>query len=129
MTYPLLRFAKVATNRGYSSNEAATQMAALSSKFTSISPGANTEEIQSGMVSLMKAYKVEVSNVEREIMDNVNVLGNKFAETNLDIIKGMEKAGATLAAQGTSIQDSFALFTGAQEVIQNAETVGVSLVA
>ncbi len=54
---------------------------------------------------------------------------NRFAETNEDIIEGMERAGATLAAIGTSVEDSFALFTGAQEVIQNAETVGVCLVA
>lgn len=52
---------------------------------------------------------------------------NKFAETNGDIIAGMERAGATLSAIGTSVEDSFALFTGAQEVIQNAETVGTAL--
>lgn len=54
---------------------------------------------------------------------------NKFAETNLDIVEGMERAAATLSAIGMDEVSSFGLFTGAQEVIQNAETVGVSLVA
>lgn len=112
---------------GYSSNESATAMAKLSSQFASISPGMSTDEAQTGLVSIMKAWKVDVADVSRDIMDNINTLGNKFAETNLDIVEGMERAGATLSAIGTSVQDSFALFTGAQEVIQNAETVGTAL--
>lgn len=112
---------------GYSSREAATEMAKLSSQFASISPGVDTDAAQTGLVSIMKAWDVDVDRVSRDIMDNINVLGNNFAETNGDIITGMEKAGATLSAIGTSIQDSFALFTGAQEVLQNAETVGTAM--
>jgi len=112
---------------GYNTAETSEKMAALSSQFASISPGMTTEQAQTGLVSLMKAYKVNVDDVERELMDNINVLGNKFAEDNLDIIEGMERAGATLSALGTSVQDSFALFTGAQEIIQNAETTGTAL--
>lgn len=114
---------------GYNTKEASTQMAKLSSQFASISPGVSTDEAQTGLVSIMKAWDVDVDRVSRDIMDNINTLGNNFALTNGDIITGMEKAGATLSAIGTSIQDSFALFTGAQEVLQNAETVGVCLVA
>lgn len=112
---------------GYNTKEAAGEMARLSSQFASISPGMTTEEAQTGLVSIMKAWDVDVAQVERDIMDNINTLGNNFAETNLDIINGMERAGATFAAIGMNIQDSFALFTGAQEVVQNAETVGVAL--
>lgn len=102
-------------------------MAQLSSQFASISPGMSTDEAQTGLVSLIKAWDIDVENVERELMDNINTLGNKFALTNKDIIEGMERAGATLSVIGTSVQDSFALFTGAQEVIQNAESVGTAL--
>ena len=112
---------------GYNTKETAGEMAKLSSQFASISPGMTTEEAQTGLVSIMKAWDVDVERVERDIMDNINTLGNNFAETNLDIINGMERAGATFAAIGMDIQDSFALFTGAQEVVQNAETVGVAL--
>lgn len=40
---------------GFSSNEAATKMAQLSSKFSSISPGMSTDEAQEGLVSIIKA--------------------------------------------------------------------------
>lgn len=112
---------------GYSSNEAATTMAQLSSKFASVSPGMNTDQAQEGLVSIMKAWDISTEDVERKIMDNINTLGNKFAETNADIITGMEKSAATFSALGQSVEDSFALFTGAQEIMQNAEVVGTAL--
>ena len=112
---------------GYNTAETASAMAALSSQFASISPGMETDTAQTGLVSIMKAWDVDVDRVKRDIMDNINTLGNNFALTNEDIIQGMERAGATLSAIGMDIQGSFALFTGAQEVIQNAETVGTAI--
>lgn len=112
---------------GYSTQEAATEMAALSSKFATISPGMSTETAQEGLVSIMKAYGVEVENVERSIMDNINTLGNKFALSNEDIVNGMERSAAALSATGTSLEDAFALFTGGQEILQNSEKMGTAL--
>lgn len=60
---------------GFSSNEAATKMAQLSSKFASISPGMSTDEAQEGLVSIIKAWGLDVDEVEREVMDNINTLG------------------------------------------------------
>lgn len=126
-TSEVIQQASAWSRLGYNTKEASTEMAKLSSQFASISPGMSTDEAQTGLVSVMKAWDVDVVDVEREIMDNINVLGNNFAETNADIITGMEKAGATLSAIGTDYKDAFALFTGAQEVIQNAETVGTAM--
>lgn len=127
MTYPFLYYIKRVTKRGYSSNEAATQMAKLSSQFASISPGMDTNTAQSGLVSIMKAWDIDVSDVKSEIMDNINILGNSFAETNEDIIEGMERSAAALSAMGTSYKDAFALFTGGQEILQNPERMGTAL--
>lgn len=112
---------------GYSSNEAATEMATLSSQFASISPGMDTETAQEGLVSIMKAWNISYEDVKSEIMDNINTLGNSFAETNEDIIEGMERSASALSAVGTSYQDAFALFTGAQEILQSSEVAGRAL--
>ena len=112
---------------GYNTAEQTKQMAQLSSKFASISPGMDSDMAQEGLVSIMKAWDIETEDVERKILDNINTLGNKFAETNADIVTGMEKSAATFAALGQSSEDAFALFTGAQEVMQNAEVVGTAL--
>lgn len=60
-------------------------------------------------------------------MDPINTLGNNFALSNEDIVEGMKRSAAALAAVGTDYKDAFAIFTGAQEVMQNAEKTGTAL--
>lgn len=60
-------------------------------------------------------------------MDPINQLGNTMAENNQDIVEGMERSAAALAAVGTSTKDAYALFSGIQEVLQNSEKSGTSL--
>lgn len=112
---------------GYNTKEISTQMAQLSSQFASISPGMDTDQAQEGLVSIMKAWDIDVSDVKSEIIDPINELGNNFAETNSDIVEGMKRSAAALSAVGTSYQDAFSLFTGAQEIMQNAEVTGRAL--
>lgn len=126
-TADIINQASAWSRLGYNTADTATKMAELSSQFASISPGMETDTAQEGLVSIMKAWNIDPDNVKSEIMDNINTLGNNFAETNEDIIVGMEKSAAALSAMGTSYEDSFALFTGAQEILQNAETTGTSL--
>lgn len=102
-------------------------MAQLSSQFASISPGMETEQAQEGLVSIMKAWDIDPDDVKSEIMDNINILGNSFAESNADIVEGMKRSAAALSAVGTEYKDAFALFTGAQEILQNAEVTGRAL--
>lgn len=112
---------------GYSSQEAATTMAKLSSKFASISPGMSTGEAQEGLVSIMKAFDIDPDDVETEIMDKVNVLGNKFAEENQDVIEGLKRSAAAMSAMGQSFTDTAALFTGGMEILQDSESMGTAL--
>ena len=50
-----------------------------------------------------------------------------MAENNQDIVEGMERSAAALASVGTSYEDAFAMFSGIQEVLQNAEVSGRAL--
>lgn len=102
---------------GYNTADASETMAKLSSQFASISPGMDTDTAQEGLVSIMKAWRIDPDEVKSEIMDPINTLGNNFAESNQDIVEGMERSAAALAATGTTYKDAFALFTGAQEVL------------
>lgn len=126
-TQEIIEQASAWSRLGYSSNEAATEMAKLSSQFASISPGMDTDESQSGLVSIMKAWSINPDDVKSQIMDPINKLGNTMAESNLDIVEGMERSAAALAAVGTSVQDGLAMFSGIQEVLQNAEKSGTAL--
>lgn len=126
-TKSIIEQASAWSRLGYSSNEQATEMAKLSSKFASISPGMDTDQAQEGMVSIMKAWQINPEDVEKEILDPINRLGNKFAESNDDIVEGMKRSAAALAAVGTDYKDAYSLFTGIQEVLQNSEVAGRAL--
>lgn len=111
---------------GYSSKEAATQMAELSSQFASISPGVDTENATDYLVSTMKAFKVETDDVERSIMDNVNAIGNTFATTNGEIGEMLERSSAAMKAANNTLEETIALEAAAVEVTRNAETTGTA---
>ena len=112
---------------GYSTKEQSETMAKLSSQFASISPGMDTDEAQEGLVSIMKAFDIDPNDVETEIMDKVNVLGNKFAENNQDVVEGLKRSAAAMSAMGQSFTDTAALFTGGMEILQDSESMGTAL--
>lgn len=114
---------------GYGTNEEATKLSELTAKFAAISPGMSTSEASEGMISIMKAWqdRINAENMEAEVLDKINTLGNKFALENNDVIEGMQKCSAALSTMGTSYTDAFALFTGAEEVMQDADKVGNGL--
>lgn len=60
-------------------------------------------------------------------MSKINAVGNAFAETNANVITGLEKSSSAMAAANNTMDQTVALFTAGQEIVQNAETVGSSL--
>lgn len=128
-TENIINLASSWSRLGYGTNEEATKLAELTAKFAAVSPGMSTEEASKGMISIMKAWqdRINAENMETEVLDKINVLGNKFALDNNDVIEGMQKCSAALSAMGTSYTDAFALFTGAEEVMQDADKVGNGL--
>lgn len=108
---------------GYSSQEAATKMAKLSSQFKLISPGMTSEEAVSGLVSIMKAYGIEVEDVLDGIMSKVNVVGNKFALSNSNIINMLQDSVSAMAEGNNTLEETIALETAAFEITQD-ENVG-----
>lgn len=111
---------------GYSSKEAATEMAALSSQFAQISPGMDISKATDGLVSSMKAFHVEVDNVERDVMDNVNKIGNTLATTNEEIVDMLTRSSAAMSAANNSIKETIALESAAVQITRNAETTGTA---
>lgn len=111
---------------GYSSQEAATQMAELSSKFTSISPGMTTDNATDYLVSTMQAYGIAVDDVERKIMDNVNRIGNTFATTNAEIGEMLTRSSAAMKAANNTLEETIALESAAVQITRNAETTGTA---
>ena len=101
-------------------------MAELSSQFASISPDMDLDTATDGLVSSMKAFGIEVTDVEREIMDNINRIGNTAATSNGEIVDMLTRSSAAMAAANNTIQETIALETAAVEITRNAETTGTA---
>lgn len=111
---------------GYSSKEAATEMAELSSQFAAISPGMSLDDATDGLVSTMQAFHIDVEDTERQIMDNVNRIGNTFATTNGEIMEMLKRSSAAMKAANNSIEETIALESAAVQITRNAETTGTA---
>ena len=111
---------------GYSSKEASTEMAKLSSQFASISPGMDTESATDTLVSTMQAYKIGVDDVQRTVMDNINAIGNSMATTNEEIGEMLQRSSAAMKAANNSLEETIALESAAVEITRNAETTGTA---
>lgn len=125
-TADIIKQASAWSRLGYSSNEAATEMAKLSSQFAAISPGMDLQNATDGLVSAMKAFHIEVDDVQREIMDNINVIGNKMATSNDEIVEMLKRSSAAMNAANNSIKDTIALESAAVQITRNAETTGTA---
>ena len=88
--------------------------------------------------NLVTAYKgfekslLEANNGDQvasmmQIADIYDKLGNEFAESAGDVGEGLSKAAAVLQEGGASIQESAGMFTGMQEVLQDASVAGSTL--
>ncbi len=112
---------------GFSDKQSATRMAELSAQFAAISPGLDIENATTGLLSIMRAYGIEVEDVLDGVMSKINIVGNKFGTSNEQIIAGLSKSSSAFSMMGGSLEENIALFTAAQEIIQNAEQVGNGL--
>lgn len=126
-TKEILSQASAWSRLGYNTKETATEMAKLSSQFATISPGMEVDEATTGLVSVMKAFNISTAQVKSEIMDKINIVGNNFATNNQEIIEGLQRMASAMASTGADLEDTIALFTAGQEVVQDAEQVGSAI--
>lgn len=98
-TKEIIEQASAWSRLGYSSKEASTEMAQLSSQFASISPGMATDDAQNGLVSIMKAdiHALMYRNVHRRIY----LIAGNVLEPCTTIIRKLDYDG--LKTQGLAV--------------------------
>ena len=111
---------------GFSSAEASTQMSKLSAQFAAISPGMDVDTATDGLVSTMKAFDIDVQDVQREVMDNINKIGNTAATSNDEIVDMLTRSSAAMSAANNTLEETIALETAAVEITRSAETTGTA---
>lgn len=78
------------------------------------------------IISTMAAFNVEAKN-SMSIVDKYNEVGNRFAISSGGIGDAMQRSASSLAAARNDIDESIALITGANTVVQDPDVVGTAL--
>ena len=87
------------------------------------------EQATESLISTMAAFKDEAVNVSNTdfamgIVDKFNEIGNKFAISSGGIGESLKRSASSLDAANNTIDESIALITAANTVVQNPDKVG-----
>lgn len=81
------------------------------------------------LISTIKAFERfgESANDAMSIVDRFNEVGNNFAISSEGIGEALRRSASALATAGNSLNESIALITGMNAVVQDPESVGTAL--
>lgn len=78
------------------------------------------------IISTMQAFGVEASGA-MSIVDKFNEVGNNFAISSAGIGEAMKRSSAAMAAANNTIDETIALITAANTIVQNPDSVGTAM--
>lgn len=111
---------------GYSM-EQATEMAEAAIVYKNVGDNiASTEDAADSIISTMKGFRLEASE-SMAIVDRFNEVGNRFAITSQGIGEALRLSASALSEGGNSLDESIALITAANEVVNDPSSVGTAL--
>lgn len=111
---------------GYSVSEATT-MSDSALIYTNVGDDVeNIDDATSALISTMQGFGIEAEN-SMSIVDKFNNVSNNYASSAGDIGEIVKRSAASMAAAGNSLDQTIALGVGANEVQQDADTVGTAL--
>ena len=111
---------------GFSTKEAAIEMSKMSSIFASISPDMDTEEATDGLLSIIKAFDVDVNDVLDGVISKVNKVGNEFGTSNGEVVNMLTRSSSAMKEANNTLEETIALETAAVEITRDAESVGTA---
>lgn len=74
----------------------------------------------------MKAFGIEAENAI-SIVDKFNEVGNNFAISSEGVGEALRRSASALAAGNNTLDESIALITAANSVVQDADVVGTTM--
>ena len=111
---------------GYSM-EQATEMAESAIVYKNVGDNiASTEDAADSIISTMKGFRLEASE-SMAIVDKFNETGNRFAITSQGIGEALRLSASALSEGSNSLDESIALITAANEVVNDPSSVGTAL--
>lgn len=110
------------SKNGYSIPDA-KQLAEISQLYKNVGDGINIDEANESLISTLKGFKLEADQAEH-IVDVFNEVSNNEAISSAGIGDALQRSAASFNAANTSLEQSVALVTATNSVLQDPEKVG-----
>lgn len=110
---------------GYSLDQT-ENLAKNATLFVNVGDGVDINEATEDMITAMKAFDIQAED-SIKIVDDYNQIGNKFALSATDIGEAMKRSASALETGNNSFEESIALITAMNEIVQNSENTGNTL--
>jgi len=111
---------------GYTLDEAA-QLADAALVYKNVGDGIeDVSQASESIISTMKAFGIEAENA-MTIVDKFNEVGNNFAISSEGVGEALRRSASALAAGNNALDESIALITAANSVVQDADVVGTTM--
>ena len=101
------------------------QLAKTASVYNTVGDIDNIEKASQSIISTMKAFNIETEN-SISIVDKFNEVGNNFAISSEGIGDAFTRSASSMAAANNTIDQTIALITAANTVVQDADSVGTA---
>ncbi len=85
----------------------------------------NIDAASSSVISTLQAFGIEASNA-MSIVDKFNEVGNNFAISSGGIGEALTRSASSMAAANNTLDETIALITAANTVVQDPESVGTA---
>lgn len=110
---------------GYSLDEA-SDLAKNATLFVNVGDNVDINDATEDMITAMKDFNIQAKD-SIKIVDSYNPIGNMYALSATDTGEAMKHSASVLETGNNSFEESIALITAMNEVIQNSENTGNSL--
>lgn len=108
---------------GYSMNEA-KELAEVANVYNVVGDEIESiDQASSSIISTLQAFGIEASSA-MSIVDKFNEVGNRFAISSGGIGEALTRSASSMSAANNTLDETIALITAANTVVQNPEKVG-----
>lgn len=106
--------------------EEAGELAKNTAIYVNVGDGIDINAATEDMITAMKAFDIKAEE-SMKIVDSYNQIGNTFAISSSGIGEAMKRSASALEAGNNTFEESIALITAMNEIVQNEENTGNTL--
>ena len=106
--------------------EESEELARVATLYKNVGENMDIDTASSNIISTMQAFGIEADNAI-EIVDSLNEVANRYGVDTSGLGESLKRSASSLEAANNTLDESIAMITAADEIIQNPESTGSAL--